>query len=47
MRLFTQVNQGGTSIVLVTHDEAVAALAGRIIRLADGRITSDTLAPAS
>ncbi|MDP3426440.1 MAG: ABC transporter ATP-binding protein [Humidesulfovibrio sp.] len=42
MRLFTQVNEAGTSIVLVTHDEAVAAKAGRVIRLADGRITADS-----
>ncbi|WP_461664742.1 ABC transporter ATP-binding protein [Humidesulfovibrio sp.] len=38
MRLFAQVNQTGTTIVLVTHDEAVAAQAGRIIRMVDGRI---------
>jgi putative ABC transport system ATP-binding protein len=42
MRLFAQVNQTGTSIVLVTHDEAVAAQAKRIIRIADGRLVSDT-----
>jgi len=41
MRLFSQVNAGGTSIVLVTHDEAVAQKARRVIRLADGRIISD------
>jgi putative ABC transport system ATP-binding protein len=41
MRLFAQVNQTGTSIVLVTHDEAVAAQAKRIIRIADGRIVED------
>jgi len=41
MRLFAQVNESGTSIVLVTHDEAVARKAQRIIRLADGRIVSD------
>jgi putative ABC transport system ATP-binding protein len=42
MRLFAQVNEAGTSIVLVTHDEVVAAKAGRVIRLADGRITADS-----
>jgi len=45
MRLFAQVNQTGTSIVLVTHDEAVAAQAGRIIKIADGRLVSDTATP--
>jgi putative ABC transport system ATP-binding protein len=44
MRLFAQVNETGTSIVLVTHDEAVANKAQRIIRLADGRIVSDEAA---
>jgi putative ABC transport system ATP-binding protein len=46
MGLFTQVNASGTSIVLVTHDEAVAQKAQRVIRLADGRITADTHPPA-
>lgn len=43
MRLFGQVNQSGTTIVLVTHDEDVAAQAGRIIRVADGRLVSDSV----
>ncbi|MDO9084124.1 MAG: ABC transporter ATP-binding protein [Humidesulfovibrio sp.] len=47
MRLFSQVNAEGCTIVLVTHDEAVAARAGRVIRLADGRITSESVAPVS
>ena len=42
MRLFAQVNSTGTTIVLVTHDENVAAQAGRIIKIADGRLVSDT-----
>ena len=31
----------GVTVVMVTHDPAVAARAGRIVRLADGRIVSD------
>ena len=47
MRLFAEVNATGTTIVLVTHDEGVAAKAGRIIKIADGRLLSDTAAPAA
>jgi putative ABC transport system ATP-binding protein len=32
----------GTTLVLVTHDQAVAGRAHRIIRLADGRVVEDT-----
>ena len=32
----------GTTLVLVTHDPELAALARRTIRLADGAIVSDT-----
>jgi putative ABC transport system ATP-binding protein len=33
--------ESGTTLVLVTHDPAVAALAGRRIQLRDGRVESD------
>ena len=33
----------GQTVVLVTHDPGIAAIAGRCIRMADGRIISDTL----
>ena len=42
--LFAQVAQGGATLVLVTHDEALAARCGRIVRLEDGRIVSDSAA---
>jgi putative ABC transport system ATP-binding protein len=38
MELFLDVNSTGKTIVLVTHDEAVAAGAQRTIHLKDGRI---------
>jgi ABC-type lipoprotein export system ATPase subunit len=31
----------GTTIVLVTHDEAVAAAADRIVHMVDGRVVAD------
>ena len=34
----------GASLVLATHNTEVAARAGRIIRLADGRIVADSCA---
>lgn len=38
MRLFTELNQEGTTIVMVTHNEHDARMAHRIIRLFDGHI---------
>jgi putative ABC transport system ATP-binding protein len=34
--------EAGSTIILVTHDPALAARAQRIIRLSDGRVVSDT-----
>ena len=36
-----QVHQSGTTIILVTHDEHVAAQAQRIVRIHDGRVVED------
>jgi putative ABC transport system ATP-binding protein len=41
MELFTQINAEGATVILVTHEPDIAAYARRVIRLADGRITSD------
>lgn len=40
MRLFGSLAEQGNTIVLVTHDQAVAGHARRIIRLADGRVVA-------
>jgi len=41
MRLFEQLNQGGLTIILITHEPDVAAHARRLIRVRDGRIVDD------
>ncbi len=41
MRLFRSLNEGGNAIILVTHEEDIAANARRIIRLFDGKIADD------
>ncbi len=40
--LFKGLNENGTTIVYVTHDLALAGLAGRIVSVRDGLITGDT-----
>ncbi len=36
--------EAGATMLIITHDEALAARAARVVRLADGRIASDTAA---
>jgi putative ABC transport system ATP-binding protein len=40
--LLADLNERGTTIVVVTHDEAVAARMRRQVRMLDGRIVSDS-----
>lgn len=42
MDLLIELNQRGMTIVVVTHDPAVAALAGRQVEMVDGRITRES-----
>ena len=38
MNILLQLNQGGVTIIMVTHDERIAAKTGRIVRLLDGKL---------
>src|SRR5436853_6734549 len=41
MALLDDVHRGGNTVILVTHEEDIAANAERIVRLRDGKIESD------
>jgi putative ABC transport system ATP-binding protein len=38
LALFRRLNAGGTTLVVVTHDDRLAAEAGRVIHMLDGRV---------
>ena len=42
LQLLGELHRSGRTIVLVTHDPAVAARAARVIEMSDGRIVKDT-----
>lgn len=41
MQLLTELNDAGTTIVVITHEEEIAQCAKRVVRLRDGLIGSD------
>ncbi len=41
MQLFTELNRQGKTVILITHDQNVAAYAKRLISIEDGRIVKD------
>jgi len=45
LNLFEEIHRAGNTVIIVTHEEDVAARAKRIIRLIDGMISTDTLNP--
>lgn len=43
MEIFSNIQEAGNTVVLVTHEEDIANYAKRVVRLRDGLIESDTL----
>ncbi len=47
MDLFTELNRKGSTILLITHDDAVASAASRIVRIDNGQLTEARMRVAS
>lgn len=47
MEIFGKIQQGGNTVVLVTHEEDIAAYAHRVVRLRDGLVETDKVKSAS
>jgi putative ABC transport system ATP-binding protein len=43
MALFEDIHKAGNTVIMVTHEEEIAAHARRVIRLRDGLVETDTL----
>ena len=43
MMLLSELNEAGKTIIMVTHENDIAAWAKRVVRMRDGHIESDTL----
>ena len=43
MALFDEIHKSGNTVIMVTHEEDIAAHARRVIRLRDGLVESDTI----
>lgn len=45
MEMFSEIHKLGSTVVVVTHEENIAAFTDRIVRFSDGRIVSDEKNP--
>jgi putative ABC transport system ATP-binding protein len=43
MELFTQINQEGSTVIIVTHEPDIAEYARRVVRFGDGAIRDDSV----
>jgi len=41
MKFLTRLNEEGRTVIMVTHEDDIAAWAKRVVRVRDGRISED------
>ena len=41
LEILRELYRGGTTVLLITHDESIAANARRVVRLSDGKVVAD------
>ncbi len=44
MSIFSELWQQGRTLIIITHDPALARRASRVVEIHDGRVTTDTAA---
>lgn len=44
--ILKDLHKGGRTVILITHDDSIAARAKRVVRIMDGKIESDIINPA-
>ena len=42
MRILYDLNAGGKTVIIITHDDKIAEQAARVIKISDGKLVSDT-----
>ena len=45
MALLREMHSAGSTVILITHDDGIAASAERVVRIKDGQIVSDSASP--
>nr|WP_308778972.1 ABC transporter ATP-binding protein [uncultured Blautia sp.] len=46
LSILKDLHKGGRTVILITHDDGIAARAKRVVRIMDGKIESDVINPA-
>ena len=43
MKILDKLNEAGTTVIIITHNDEIAGKSKRVVRIHDGKIDSDTI----